>query len=120
MRDLVIALVLLAFFANFNSVALASDARKENVKANDADAGTKPLTGDNIRGEELYKASCVVCHGARATGGVGPRLAGNPVLLDDQAFWKTVKQGRHIMPPLDDNVSDQQIADIHAWLKTIR
>ena len=119
MRHLVIALGLFAFFATFD-MALASDLRKENVKANDADAGTKPLTGDSLRGEDLYKASCVICHGARATGGVGPRLAANPILLDDQAFWKTVKQGRHVMPPLHGNVSDQQIADIHAWLKTIR
>lgn len=120
MRDLVIALGLFAFFANFNSVALSSDARKENVKANDADAGTKTLIGDSLRGEELYKASCVVCHGAGATGGVGPRLAANPILLDDQAFWKIVNQGRHVMPPLNGNVSDQQIADIRAWLKTVR
>lgn len=117
MRHLVIALGLFAFFANFNR-ALASDSPNEHVKADDA--GTKPITGDSLRGEELYKASCVICHGARATGGVGPRLAGNPVLLDDQAFWKIVKQGRHVMPPLHGNVSDQQIADIRAWLMTIR
>ena len=117
MRHLVIALWFFAFFANFNR-ALASDSPNEHVKADDA--GTKPITGDSLRGEELYKASCVICHGARATGGVGPRLAGNPVLLDDQAFWKIVKQGRHVMPPLHGNVSDQQIADIRAWLMTIR
>ena len=119
MRHLVIALGLFAFFATFD-MALASDSRKENVKANDADAGTKPLTGDSLRGEALYKASCVVCHGAGATGGVGPRLAANPVLLDDHAFRKTVNEGRHVMPPLNGNVSDQQIADIRAWLMTIR
>ena len=119
MTHLVIALGLFAFFGNFN-MALASDSPEEHVKANDANAGTKPITGDSLRGEELYKASCVICHGAGATGGVGPRLAANPILLDDQAFWKTVKQGRHIMPPLDGNVSDQQIADIRAWLMTIR
>lgn len=120
MRHLVIALGLFASFANFNSVALTSDSRKENVNANDADAGTKPLTGDNRRGEELYKASCVVCHGPRATGGIGPRLAGNPILSNDEAFWKIVHEGRHVMPPLKGNVNDQQIADIRAWLKTVR
>ena len=35
-------------------------------------------------------------------------------------FAKIVKQGRHVMPPLHGNVSDQQIADIRAWLMTIR
>ena len=51
---------------------------------------------------------------------VGPRLAANPVLLDDHAFRKTVNEGRHVMPPLKGNVSDQQMADILAWLKTVR
>ena len=120
MRHLVIALGLFACVANVHSVAPASDSQKGHVNANDADAGTKPLTGDSRRGEELYKASCVVCHGARATGGVGPRLAANPVLLDDHAFRKTVNEGRHVMPPLKGNVSDQQIADILTWLKTVR
>ncbi|HSF70417.1 MAG TPA: c-type cytochrome [Nitrospira sp.] len=70
-------------------------------------------------GEELYRASCIVCHGPRAMGGVGPRLAGNPVLLNDQAFWKVVHEGRHVMPPLKDTVTDQQLIDIRAWLKTL-
>jgi len=76
-------------------------------------------TGDGKRGEELYKASCVVCHGARAMGGVGPKLAGNPVLSNDEAFWKIVHEGRHVMPPLKSAVTDQQMADIRAWLKTL-
>lgn len=76
-------------------------------------------TGNSARGEELYRASCVVCHGARAMGGVGPRLAGNPVLLNDQAFWKVVHEGRHVMPPLKGVVTDQQMTDIRAWLNTL-
>lgn len=75
--------------------------------------------GNSRRGEELYQASCVVCHGSRATGGVGPKLAGNPILSNDQAFWKVVHEGRHVMPPLKGVVTDQQIADIRAWLKTL-
>ena len=119
MRHLVIALGLVAFVANFSNVALASDSGQKNVKPNDANVRSKPLTGDSIRGEELYKASCVVCHGARATGGIGPRLAANPVLLDDQAFWKIVNQGQHVMPPLKGIVNEQQLADIRSWLKTL-
>ena len=76
-------------------------------------------TGDTQRGEGLYNASCVVCHGQRAAGGIGPRLAGNPVLSNEQAFWKTVYDGRHVMPPLKDALTEQQMADIKAWLKTL-
>jgi mono/diheme cytochrome c family protein len=80
---------------------------------------TKTAVGDSRRGEGLYQASCVVCHGSRANGGVGPKLAGNPVLSNDQAFWKVVHEGRHVMPPLKDVISDQQFADIRAWLRTL-
>jgi mono/diheme cytochrome c family protein len=77
-------------------------------------------TGDSKRGEQLYNASCIVCHGLRATGSIGPRLAGNPVLSNEQAFWKIVYEGRHVMPPLKGAVTDQQMADIQDWLKTLR
>ena len=81
---------------------------------------TQKPSGDSARGEELYKASCVVCHGPQAKGGIGPRLANNPVLLNDQAFWKIVYEGKHVMPPLKGTVSEQQMADILAWLQTLR
>ena len=78
-----------------------------------------PFTGDSKRGEELYNASCVVCHGSRAEGGIGPKLAGNPVLSNDRDFWKIVHEGRHVMPPLKGTVSDQQLTHIRAWLRTL-
>lgn len=93
---------------------LASDKKSASGLAH-----THP-TGDETRGEELYNASCVVCHGLRAIGGIGPRLAGNPVLSNEQAFWKIVYEGRHVMPPLKGVVTEQQMADIWAWLKTLR
>ncbi len=101
--------------------ARASDAGPQVADQNGSSGMTSAHpTGDGKRGEELYKASCSVCHGQRAAGGVGPRLAGNPVLLNEQAFWKTVYEGRHVMPPLKGALTEQQIADIRAWLKTLR
>lgn len=102
------------------NLARASDGGPQDADRNSSSgmASSHP-TGENKRGEELYNASCVVCHGSRATGGVGPRLAGNPVLSNEQAFWKTVLEGRHMMPPLKDALTEQQIAEIQAWLKTL-
>ena len=125
MKHMFIAFSLLTFCvesaADFTkNLARASDAGSQGVTKNSAhDMGPKPSTGDSTQGEELYKASCIVCHGPRATGGVGPRLAGNPVLSNDQAFWKIVYEGRHVMPPLKGVVTEQQMADIRAWLKTL-
>lgn len=98
--------------------ALDGAIRVSDKKSESGMASTHPI-GDNTRGEELYKASCVVCHGPQGTGGIGPRLAGNPVLSNEQAFWKTVHEGRHVMPPLRGALTEQQIADIRAWLKTL-
>jgi len=120
--------ILVALFASFvgagvnmnGSLARGSDVGPSGVaEPSSSGIAPKPLTGDNKRGEGLYNASCVVCHGPGATGGIGPRLAGNPVLSNEQAFWKTVYEGRHVMPPLKGAVTEQQMADIQAWLKTL-
>ncbi len=101
-------------------LARASDGGLQGVDKNSSSGmASRHPTGDNTRGEGLYNASCVVCHGSRAAGGIGPRLAGNPVLSNEQAFWKVVSEGRHVMPPLKDAVTKRQMADIQAWLKTL-
>ncbi len=107
-----IVLVVLAFL-----VGIAVTSTSDLARAGDID---HKLSGDSNRGEELYKASCVVCHGPRAAGGIGPRLASNPILSNDQAFWKIVYEGKHVMPPLKRAITEQQMADIRAWLQTLR
>ena len=99
----------------------ASDGRPQNVDKIGS-SGSVPVrpAGDSSRGEGLYNASCIVCHGPQAAGGIGPRLAGNPVLSNEPAFWKVVYEGRHVMPPLKGAIIEQQMADIQAWLKTLR
>ena len=102
------------------SVGLASDSAtqaSDEKRASDT-VPARPRDG-STSGEELYKASCIVCHGPRAEGGIGPKLAANPVLSNDQAFWKIVHEGRHVMPPLKGIVTDQQLNDIRAWLRTL-
>ncbi len=84
------------------------------------DTGSRPPAGDGPRGETLYKASCIVCHGPQAAGGIGPPLAGNPILSNDQAFWKMVYEGRHVMPPLKGAVTENQMAEIREWLRSLR
>jgi cytochrome c oxidase cbb3-type subunit 3 len=110
-----------AAVAGTGGAALAFDgAARESDRQSARGAASVQPAGDETRGEELYKASCAVCHGPGATGGIGPRLANNPVLSNDQAFWKIVYEGRHVMPPLKGAVTEQQMADIRAWLKTLR
>jgi mono/diheme cytochrome c family protein len=99
-------------------------ARDATAQAADQPRGKATLparpTGDEARGESLYNVSCVVCHGAGATGAIGPRLVGNPVVANEQAFEKIIAEGRHMMPPLKDALTAQQLADIRAWLISLR
>ena len=125
MQKLLIRFTLSVFFlgAAINvdgHLARASEGGPEGADKNSSSGmASKHPPGDSKRGEGLYNASCVVCHGPRATGGIGPRLAGNPVLSNEQAFWKTVYDGQHVMPPLKGALTEKQMADVQAWLKTL-
>jgi len=104
-----------------DSLAQAKDGGTQGADRNSSSGNeAKFPEGDSARGEGLYNASCIVCHGPQAAGGIGPRLAGNPVLSNEPAFWKVVYEGRHVMPPLKGAITEQQMADIQAWLKTLR
>jgi len=76
--------------------------------------------GNTQRGEALFMANCLACHGPRAGGLIGPRLAMNPILLEHERFWDTVLHGRGAMPPWREALTPQEIADIHAWLNTLQ
>ena len=77
------------------------------------------ITGMPSRGSGAYAHNCQGCHGERAAGGLGPRLAQNGILTNEGAFWETVLYGRGPMPAWAGVLPDQDIADIHAWLKTL-
>jgi cytochrome c oxidase cbb3-type subunit 3 len=71
------------------------------------------------RGRSLFGQNCVPCHGPAAAGGMGPKLANNPILTDERQFWGIVRQGRGAMPAWSALLNAQEIADIQAWLKTL-
>ncbi|MFZ1745002.1 MAG: multicopper oxidase domain-containing protein [Nitrospirales bacterium] len=72
------------------------------------------------RGYEVYDKNCKACHGALAKGEYGPTLQQNPILQDNDKFWATVLKGRGNMPAWEDRLSSQQIADVQAYLKTLK
>lgn len=76
--------------------------------------------GNAKRGQNLYGQNCLPCHGLQGLGGVGPKLAGNQVLLDTPRFWEMVLNGRGGMPPWGTVLTGQEIADIHSWLRTLK
>ncbi|MGE5711098.1 MAG: c-type cytochrome [Nitrospira sp.] len=77
-----------------------------------------PVVGVAKRGSDIFAHNCQACHGTGAMGGMGPKLAKNPILKHEDLFWETVLHGRGPMPAWGSVLSQQDIADVHAWLLT--
>lgn len=80
--------------------------------------------GDVARGEAIYQASCAMCHGADATGmmGMHPALTGVVQRLSLEGVEVTIRQGRDTRPPMPafgDQLGDDDIADLIAYLDTL-
>jgi len=83
-------------------------------------AGAKAPGGDVEKGKTLYRTSgCYECHGTVAQG--SPRTG--PMLLTPRPFEGFLRQLRRPsaeMPPyLEKVLSDQQVADIFAFIQTL-
>lgn len=81
-------------------------------------AAEGPVKGVATRGAAIFEHNCQACHGTGAGGGMGPKLAKNPILKREDLFWNTVQEGRGPMPAWGTVLSHQDIADLHAWLLT--
>jgi cytochrome c553 len=77
-------------------------------------------------GKDLFSAQCSSCHGMNAEGqGMFPKLAGHAV-ADTQSKLKTYRSGGNVGPMssmmwgMAGGLSDQQIADVAAYLASIK
>jgi mono/diheme cytochrome c family protein len=71
------------------------------------------LTGDATAGEAIYADNCAGCHAADGSGGTGPNLKGEDDLEEAVAV---ILSGEDSMPAFGDTLTDQEIADLVAWL----
>jgi ubiquinol-cytochrome c reductase cytochrome c subunit len=77
--------------------------------------------GDTARGKALFtREMCWTCHGTEGEGGpYGPRLAPGAMALE--GLVTQVRHPRSSMPAYAPKfVSDQDLADIHAYLASIK
>ncbi len=75
--------------------------------------------GNAENGKRIYSSyGCYQCHGLAAQGGAGSRLGPNPISFT--AFVRYIRHPRGQMPPYTSKVvSDSELADIHAFLRTL-
>jgi mono/diheme cytochrome c family protein len=85
------------------------------------------LPGDASNGLSLFLRNCAGCHGMNGRGGIAPEI-GNPVFqraATDEFIIRTIRSGRvaTAMPafqrPEASAFSDQDIADVLAYLRTL-
>jgi mono/diheme cytochrome c family protein len=75
--------------------------------------------GNAANGKKIWTAyGCYQCHGYEGQGGAGARLAPRPLAFP--AFVRYVRRPAQQMPPYTAKVvTDQELADIYAFLMTI-
>lgn len=83
----------------------------------DRTADILALTPDAANGATVYGSVCSSCHAADGAGDFGPSLQG---LTDsDEELVATILNGKEAMPAYADELSDQEIADVLAHIKSL-
>ena len=81
------------------------------------------------RGLGVFMRACAGCHGPDGRGthppgfSVPPRDLTDPVLqsrLSDEALTDTIRHGKGQMPPFGANLSDEEIAEVILYVRTLR
>ncbi len=82
--------------------------------------GTTPA-GNAENGQKWYKMNnCTACHGEKGNGGRGPNITGIDMGFGS-FFRKLRKKDAPIMPPFPESkLSEQDAADIYAFLKSAK
>jgi mono/diheme cytochrome c family protein len=107
----VVAIALALFFssARVKVVGAAQDSKPADTPAGNAENGKRIFT----------KIGCYECHGREGQGSTmsGPRIAPDPVPFD--VLTRYVRKPTGEMPPYTAKVvSDQELADIYAFLQS--
>ena len=83
-----------------------------------AQAPGTPASGNAQKGKDLYlKYSCYACHGYDGHGGAGARIV--PLAMTVTRFTAYVHNPRRMPPYTDKVLSDAQLADLFAYVKSL-
>jgi len=78
--------------------------------------------GDPIAGEEVYRTSCLPCHGAQGEGGIGPAMQPSPFVQENinSALIEFLLEGRTgtAMAGFDGRLNEEELANLVAFLRT--
>lgn len=80
------------------------------------------LAADSIKGGNLYAANCAMCHGQNGRSvlpGAPSFDRGEGVLKPDFTLLATIRSGRNAMPAFQGILSDRDIMDVIAYVRTL-
>ncbi len=73
-------------------------------------------SGNAPAGREVFGQNCAACHGGKGEGGTGPQLTGNEEATDAEAVVDQIREGGGGMPSFGDRLSEQELADVSAFV----
>ncbi len=81
-----------------------------------APAGTPDPAAGTVSAEAVYSTSCITCHAADLSGGMGPELqkVGSRMTADE--IGNRIANGGGGMPAFKGNLTDDQINALTQWL----
>lgn len=76
------------------------------------------LQGNADAGKDLYTSNCTGCHGTSGKGGSAGKDIAHVARNEPEDAIEAIVEGEDSMPAFD-SLSDQDVADIIAYLKTL-
>lgn len=87
---------------------------------NERAADIAALDGDATAGGDLYQTNCSACHGADGQGtSQGPNIVEEVAEHSDESTISTILNGEDEMPAFEDTFTDEEAADLVAFLHTL-
>ncbi len=78
---------------------------------------------DSIKGDKIYQQNCSNCHGTRGVSnisGVADFSRGEGLFKSDVELLKLLQRGKGMMPAYQGRLSDKELLDVIAYMRTLR
>lgn len=108
---------LIAVACLFAVLLLAYELPEKEHAAEPSAPFTVPDTpNDAAAAEQLYKSSCLACHGDQLQGGMGPALTQVGADMSKEKIYKQILNGGGGMPKFEGRLSEDELITLTNWL----
>lgn len=86
-------------------------------------ASVPAAAADIFKGRQIYSTHCLSCHGAngaKAMPGAVNVMPGQRLMQPDTMLLGSIRSGRNAMPAYTGVLTDREILDVIAYMRTLR